>query len=396
MTKKLRNILKNGVSYFMKIMIFLPNHTLAIERGDTTHIKELVSNLSKFAEIDLIKADDKAITENVSLTVKALRIVKGLARGSLSILRKRPDLVYTRSSQDIFTFLLAKLFRLPFIIEINGLSADELKIAIGISWIRRWISYAKGLLNERTYKYADHLVAVTPKIKEVLEIEYKINPEKISVIENGANTELFRPMNTHEVRKELNLNQDNSYICFVGNLAEWQGIQYLIKASSHILEEYPNTFFLIVGDGPSRESLTKLAVQYGVSDNFIFTGMVPYEKIPLYINSSDLCVGPWVKERNQRCGVSPLKLYEYLACGKPVVVSRLPGLEIVEEYDCGYFVEPDNEHELAQMIIKLLKDAAARRQIGENGRRYIVEKNRNWESVAKRVFEVCQMLIKKH
>jgi len=376
----------------MKIMIFLPNHTLAIERGDTTHIKELVSNLSKFAEIDLIKADDKAITENVSLTVKALRIVKGLARGSLSILRKRPDLVYTRSSQDIFTFLLAKLFRLPFIIEINGLSADELKMAIGISWIRRWISYAKGLLNERTYKYADHLVVVTPNLKTMMENEYNINPKRITVIENGANTELFRPIKAEEARRKLKLNQADNYICFTGALYQWQGVEYLIKASPYILEECPNTFFLIVGDGPIRKSLTNHAEQLGVSDRFIFTGMVPYEKVPLYINASDVCV---VLKIPISSGYSPIKLYEYMACGKPVVATRTDGFEVLEKNRAGLLVNSKDRHELSRTLNMLLCDLQLRKQMGQNGRIHIVH-NRSWESVAKRVFEVCQMVVQRH
>ena len=379
----------------MKIMIFLPNHTLAIERGDTTHIKELVSNLSKFAEIDLIKADDKTITENVSFTIKALRIVKGLARGSLSILRERPDLVYTRSGQAIFALILAKIFRIPIIVEINGLSIEELRMATGISWIYKSISYAKSFLDGKSFKFAEYLVVVSPKIKKILEVDYKIDPMKISVIENGANTELFRPMDTTEARRKLKLNETHNYICFVGALYNWQGVEYLIKASPYIIKECPQSFFLVIGDGPELKSLISLANLLGVSDRFIFTRAKPYSSIPLYINASDLCVAPFIRKRNIKAGFSAIKLYEYLACGKPVVASDIDEvLKLLVESKSGICISPENPYRLANGVVNLLNDPKSRERMGINGRRYAVE-NCSWENVAVKVFEVCQRVAKK-
>jgi len=93
--------------------------------------------------------------------------------------------------------------------------------------------------------------------------------------------------------------------------------------------------------------------------------------------------------------VSPLKIYEYGACGKAIVTSRLPGLEFIEQYETGVLVQPDNAEELAAAIIKLLREPELRRQMGENGRKYVV-KNHSWESVAKRVAEVCEQTLHEH
>ena len=121
---------------------------------------------------------------------------------------------------------------------------------------------------------------------------------------------------------------------------------------------------------------------------FIFTGTVPYEKVPQYINSSDICVVP---KKPIKC--SPLKLYEYMACGKPVIASDIEGVrEILVESKSGICVPPESPHELAQATIGLLRDTKARESMGKNGRRHIVE-NRSWESVARKVFEVCQMVV---
>ena len=376
----------------MKILFFLPSLTLTIERGDTTHVKELVSNLSKLAEIAVIKANGAITSHRVLFVTKTFRIIRSFIKAVFLILKRRPDIIYTRGNECIFAIPLAKLFRLPVIAEINGLFLEEWRMEGGLSGINGRITYIKGLLNEKTYKYADHLVVVSPKIEKMLQIEHKINPEKISVIENGANTELFRPMNTKEVRRELKLNETYYYICFTGSLYQWQGVKYLIKASPYILEEYPNTFFLIIGNGPTLKSLTELTEQIGVSDKFIFTGAKPYTSVPLYINASDLCVAPIMKGRS----LSAIKLYEYLACGKPVVASDIEEVrKLLVESKSGICVGPESPSEIADAVVGLLRDPNTRQSMGENGRRHVVE-NCSWESIARKVFEVCQMVAQKH
>lgn len=90
---------------------------------------------------------------------------------------------------------------------------------------------------------------------------------------------------------------------------------------------------------------------------------------------------------------SPLKLCEYMVCGKPVVASRKSCFEILEENKAGLLVDPENPQEFAGAIIKLLRDPELRKQMGENGRKYVVG-NRSWESVARKVAEVCEQVIK--
>jgi glycosyltransferase involved in cell wall biosynthesis len=123
-----------------------------------------------------------------------------------------------------------------------------------------------------------------------------------------------------------------------------------------------------------------------VSDEFIFTGIVPYEEVSKYISASDICVVP---KRQLKSGYSPLKLYEYMACGKPVVASRVEGFTILEQNNAGILVEPENPENIANVIIKLLNDEKLREELGRNGREYVV-KNHSWESVAKIVAEVCE------
>jgi len=78
-----------------------------------------------------------------------------------------------------------------------------------------------------------------------------------------------------------------------------------------------------------------------------------------------------------------------------VIASRVEGFEILEENHAGILVEPENPKELAKAIIKLLKDERLRRELGENGRKYVT-KNHSWEAVARRVAEVCKSVVVEH
>ncbi len=193
-------------------------------------------------------------------------------------------------------------------------------------------------------------------------------------------------MDKEKVKEGLNLDRSIHYVCFVGNLAPWQGVEYLIMASPLILKEVPNTRFLIIGDGVMKKKLVEMVKELNLDNNFIFTGAVDYELVPKYINASDVCVAP---KRPLKSGYSPLKLYEYIACGKPIVASRISGFEILEQQKAGILVEPENPLELAKAVLKFLKDEKIREEMGKNGREYVVEYH-SWEVVARRVAEVCE------
>jgi glycosyltransferase involved in cell wall biosynthesis len=309
-----------------------------------------------------------------------------------TVLRHKPDIIYRRHSIFNTEFIPARFLRFPLIKEVNGIIVDEARIT------GRAGRFSLGIIDriERcTLPRADRIIVVTSRLKELLHNDYKIPEDKIVVIENGANTELFKPLDPAEAREKLNLSQDRDYVCFVGSLSRWQGVEYLIEAMPFMLDKCPNTQLLIVGDGQTKEQLIGLAEQLGLSDKVIFTGMVPYRTVPLYINASDVCATPFVKARGERSGVSPLKLCEYLACQKPVVASKLGGLAMLEQSSAGVLVEPEDPGALAKAIIGLLQDPGLRKRMGENGREYVV-KNRSWESVAGRVAEVCQQAAREH
>lgn len=297
-----------------------------------------------------------------------------------------PDVVYMRHSLFNCGYFLARLIKVPVVKEMNGIVADDMRARKQGNPALLWLI---NKIERFTVPKGNKIIVVPPKLKEVLQHDYGVPEDKIVVIPNGANIELFKPMDTNQVRRQIVLPQSGYLVVFVGGLVAWEGVDYLIKSIPYVVKECPATRFLIVGGGMMGQELVELARQVGVSDKIIFTGMVPYPRVPLYLNASDVCVAPFVLKRNERMGVSALKMCEYMACEKPVVASRLSGLEILEDNNSGILVEPESSSELAQAIVRLLQSKELRELMGKNGRRYVVE-NQSWESVARKIAEVFQ------
>ncbi len=142
-----------------------------------------------------------------------------------------------------------------------------------------------------------------------------------------------------------------------------------------------------------KDKLMEIASKLELSDKFTFTGRIPYEQVPLYINAADVCVAPFINERNSKIGLSALKTYEYLACGKPIVASGISGVkDLIEASDGGISVTPEDPEQLATAVVRLLLDENTRALMGEKGRRYVVE-NHSWDGVARKILDICNDII---
>jgi glycosyltransferase involved in cell wall biosynthesis len=279
------------------------------------------------------------------------------------------------------------------VVEVNGLVLDELQVNNSKSFEYRVFSHLALRSEKLNYRYCNRIVSVTDKLKDELISLYSVPEDKIFVINNGANTDLFEPMDQKRVKTELGLEKSKKYVCFVGHLAAWQGVEFLIYAAPFILEKCPDVRFLVVGDGAMKNKLLEITSELGLLDKFIFTGRVPYERVPLYINAADICVAPFIKGRNSKIGLSALKTYEYLACGKPIVASSIPGVkDLIEFSGGGISVSPENPEELANAVVELILNESTQALMGKRGRKYVVE-NHSWKGVARKILDMCNDII---
>jgi glycosyltransferase involved in cell wall biosynthesis len=304
-------------------------------------------------------------------------------------MRFRFDVVYARHGvSSPIAILLAKLNRIPVILEVNALFEVE---AQDSNWPSLSIYLAK-LIENLFLPAADAIIAVTKEIKSEISHRFHLNGNKIYIVSNGVDTYLFRPKDMYLSRKQCNIEHAKNVVCFVGNFLAYQGIHNLIKCAPIVLKNFPETVFLLVGDGPLRTDLQHHVRSMNIDYAFNFVGKVSHSEVPKYINSANICVAPFTSSIS-RSGLSPLKLYEYMSCGKPVVGSNIPGLEdVLIKHECGLSVESDNPSSLAEGIIRLLGDNKLAITMGVNARKAAVEFY-SWNAVAETVAKICSRIV---
>jgi glycosyltransferase involved in cell wall biosynthesis len=295
----------------------------------------------------------------------------------------RPDVVYARTNRSILPGLFARLIRARFLFEVNGDAYAEQRGR------REWLRCVTILLAEwMNCRLAHAVIAITPGLKQMVEQRYGIDPEKVALIPSGTDPVHFTPRETAESRHRLGLSEEGFLIAFVGVLYEHQGVATAIRALPEVRTHCPSTRLLVIGDGPDRARLEVLAESLGVRPAIEFVGAVPYERVPDYVNASDCCVAPFVASRGE---TSPLKLFDYLACGRPVVASDIPSIrELIKESGAIVPVPPDAPSLLAEALVSLLKDQTRRRQMGDAGRRFI-ESGYGWKQIALAVVNLAQV-----
>jgi len=307
--------------------------------------------------------------------------------------RIRPDVIYERDNAFNISTKLGKERGIPTFLEVNGVASLEAKMqGADIRTVTR--------IEEQTLrklKVCDVIVTVTEGIKEHF-VHLGIPREKFLVVPNGVNTEIFKPMDTSICRKTLGL-VDSPIITFVGAFRIYQGLEYAIRALPHILEHFPDTKLILVGDSgvkdgfkfrPTRQDLEKIAAQLGVLDRVYFTGFVPQQQVVLYINASDVCLAPTIQATH---GLS-IKLFEYMACGKPAIASFARDTnEIAKKSEGAILIaRPADSKDLSQKILTLLKDNEKRRLMGEKALQY-VKNNHDWKVISQKILNEMEKYV---
>ncbi len=287
----------------------------------------------------------------------------------------KPNVIIASSPQLLVAlsgWWLAWWKRVPFVFEVRDLWPESLA-AVGAggegSLLYRTLAAIAGFL----YRRAQRIVVVTPAFKDHLTRHWSVPAEKISVVENGVETDLFRPdPAAAELRAQLHL-ADRFVICYIGTIGNAHGLQTMIAAAEELQTAMPSAMFLVIGEGAERENVVRLAAARGLT-NIQFLGQQPRERIPSYVSAADVCL-VMLKKTELFKTVIPTKQLEYMACGRPAIVAvDGQARQIIEEAGAGIFVEPENETALVKAILSLGADADVRKMMGMNGRQYIVDR----------------------
>jgi teichuronic acid biosynthesis glycosyltransferase TuaC len=260
--------------------------------------------------------------------------------------------------------LLGKLLRIPVIVSARG---SDINVYPSFRLVRPMIRW--------TLREASALIAVSAALKSEM-AALGTDENKIRVVPNGVDSQRFQNSNQEEARRQLNLPPDGQLILSVGALIPSKGHHLLVRAFSRIAAELGNVRLCILGEGPYRSEIETLITKLNLDGKIQLPGRRPNEELPLWFNAADVS-----------CLVStregwPNVVTESLACGTPVVATRVGGIpEILHSTELGLLTE-QTEESLAAGLEQALSKKWDRREISR------VTRERTWETVAGEVEHV--------
>lgn len=285
--------------------------------------------------------------------------------------RRKYDIIHAHSHLYFSTNLCALLRKAgssPLVITSHGLNSQTAP---------RWFQNLYTATGARmTFYSADRIICYTEVEKQELVNSLGIKEEKICVIHNGINTDLFTPSRIPPSGKQL---------LWIGRYAKGKGVEYLIDAMKTVVAQYPDIILHMVGVGPDREKNVQMIHESGLDKNIVFRDFIPNSEIVTLYNKSSVFILPSLEE-----GV-PRTVLEAMSCAVPVVCSNLPQLTDIVK-GSGFLVPVKNSRELADRILQLLSDPELAMQMGNNGRQRVLN-DFSWQDTVKKTLLLYEELV---
>jgi len=329
-------------------------------RGNTRNKKDPFEyyGIEKNFEIKKISSFDfLGMTQRFGKIFYWLDILSFLAITKFKVKLEAGDALYTRDFMAILFFSKQK----RAILEIHDIPKSKLFFA-------------------QALKKAKLFVVLNSYLKEEL-VSLGVSPDKIIISPSGVEPQDFEVSQSQaDVRREVGLPQDKKIILYTGQFYPWKGGTNLAETAKLVPEE---NFVFVGGAEPEYSRFKK---KYQNISNIIINPFQTRAKVALYMKASDILVIPNSgKEKISSHYTSPLKLFEYMAAQKPIIVSDLPSIrDIVNEED-AVFAKPDSPQSFAEAIEKILGDVGLARKISLNV--YEKVKRYSWQERAKKIME---------
>lgn len=260
------------------------------------------------------------------------------------VARDDVDIVYERSSKATnAATLVSVLCRKPLVLEVN----DHLFTQLSLQRARRIVTPAAEMIPARFRS-------------------------KVVALDWGVDTERFHPhVDGEPARRACGLS-DERVLLFVGSGLAWHGLEDMIRAATIVHRAEDGVVLVVVGGGTHIDRYRREVDDRGVSSSFRFTGAVPHQDVPSYVAAADVTLAPYnseLAEHGQRRFASPMKVLEYMACAKPVVVTDVGNARgFVEDGRSGLVVPADAPDALADAILRLLRSPDLRARLGASAR----------------------------
>jgi glycosyltransferase involved in cell wall biosynthesis len=307
-------------------------------------------------------------------------------QGRLILGEFRPDVLYERSCLlSTAGVELAGYFGVPLILEVNAPLVLEQQKVRGLS-LPTVARAAERLKLTR----ADHVIVVSSRLREYVTAE-GVSADCVSVIPNGADPDLFHPRSGFsELRQRLGWH-DQFVIGFVGSMKPWHGIATLLEALHRLGGPEGSFRLLLVGSGPELPALRQQVERCRLDGCVHMTGDVPHARVPEMLHAMDCVVASYAADADEY--FSPVKLFEYMAMGCPVVAARVgQACEVIDHGRTGWLYCPGNPSELADVLAAVSADDARRREVGAAAREQVLARY-TWQHNGRRVLAIAERLL---
>lgn len=371
-------------------MKILYHHRIASKDGQYVHVEEIIRSFRKLGHEVIIVApgdtDSRAFGESsrsvdwlrASIPGFLLELVEfaycllDAVKLAAAVRRHRPDFIYERYNLFLVSGIWVKrVFRVPLLLEVNAPLFAERCANQGIH-LRRLARWSERFV----WRGADHVFPVTRVLADRM-VEAGVSETRLSVVHNGVSEAFLNATAQNELIDEQYGLQGKLVIGFTGFVRSWHGLDRVLE----VLADHPdeNWHLLLVGDGPDRERLERIAGELGVRERFTVTGVVSRDELIPYVQRFDIAVQPDVVPY-----ASPLKLFEYLALGKAILAPDSANIrEILVDGESAVLFDDGDRDAFKLGLIALAADEELREALSRRASRLIDDRGFLWESNAR-------------
>jgi len=400
----------------MRICYVAPDVAVPHYRGSSTHVYEVAKNLSKLGhEVHVVaRRVDSAQAKKESLDGMTIhRFQRGIVFSSRksSFVNSEARGSYRGSTPSIvwksYETYLKTIFPLYIAIEVTRLVREssidiifERETAFGAGAMGSMLTGRPLILEVIGNRVSNLQARRSSKIIAYSRGMFEGTPEagKVETVTGAVDTDMFAPdpVARAEIRSLYSL--DSPVVGYVGTFQEWHGLAELIRAATYLLKRHPDTRFLMVG--PYYKETQAKVEAAGLGRSFVFTGPIAYVDVPKYINAADVLVAPYnpdkieSTEQVRKHGLgAPLKVYEYMAVGKPVITTDVkPISDPVEDGVTGYLVPQGDSDALGKALERMLDNPGSFVEMGALARQSMIA-NYSWAFLARRLSDIFEAVL---
>ncbi|MEW5874627.1 MAG: glycosyltransferase family 4 protein [Candidatus Zixiibacteriota bacterium] len=350
-------------------------HVVVARQGHSASALPMATSVTEIPQEDeaFYQPPPAATTESAALLYEARQFAQNrAAQDVVNDLMARHDFDLICERYSLFSIAgceSARWHGVPFLLEINAPLIEE--AARHRSLVLSPLARA---IEDYLFRRADRIIPVSEILADY--VRRTCPSARVTVIPNGVDLQKFELAGDgHAFRREWSDGKEGEFVIgFVGSLKPWHGTEILLEAFAAVAARDPRARLVLVGDGPSRGDIETMVRQRNLSDRVTLTGAIPHDTMPDALQGMDVLTAPYPPIDGFY--FSPLKIYEYMASGKPIVASKIGQIESILRNDVSAILTPAGDASaLASALLRLMDDLSTRERLGREAKRAAFEQH---------------------